>query len=234
MAGVGERISVEKQEGHLKGSWTGDQSFSITQAKHSGIICIPSSSLPLPFMANHSQIFWVFFCSPQPVSSPPVSPHSVTMPDGAQLICHYSESSSTNTSTWSSGPSGALPRDSSTFCPVFFSINLHQPGWCPSHLSPLSSWHSFPHCTPAHAIPSSKMSLLFTFPSQTQSILNTELKSYLLCGVFLWQLQPAEASSASSTMSLQCHFIIFHLASCHPTKTVASATAAQTISDVIY
>lgn len=98
---------------------------------------IPSSSLPLPPIASHSQSFGGFFHSHQPASPPPGSPHSVTMPDGARLSTTplpylYLGNDSTSPSPWCSGLSRVLPRDP-TLCPVFSSINLHQPGWHPYH-----------------------------------------------------------------------------------------------------
>lgn len=102
---------------------------------------VSSSSLPWLPIANHSQIFWAFFCSLQPVPSLLVSPYSV--PDEEWLIYPASHphrhSCSASASTNPSAPSvlRALQCLASwspaTFCLVFFSINLYQPGWHPSH-----------------------------------------------------------------------------------------------------
>ena len=76
----------------------------------------------------------------------------------------------------------------------------HQPGWQPIHFE----------STFAHLLaPSLPAQYLFcVFPSPYQSILNTELKCYLFCRAFLWQLKPPKTSPAYFIMSLQCHFML--------------------------
>lgn len=153
------RSSKRRKEGDPLKDWL---VTSLSQSPRPNILesfGIPSSSLTLPPIANHSYVFWDFFCSLQPVSRSPVDPHSVTMTrwsrtQRATTPDHDSGNGSTNPFSWYPGPCLMTPP---SFCPVFLSINLHQPGWHPSHLI---SWHSFPLCTPAHAIPSRRMSLL--------------------------------------------------------------------------
>lgn len=123
----------------------------------------------------------------------------------------------------------ALPHDPTQFLP---SIPQHKPTSARLASQSLDFMTLIPtlHTCSRYTFPQNVPSPSVPLPNQSLCALDTELKSYLFCGAFLWQLKPLEASSASPTASLVSFHCHFHLALCHPTKTVISPTAAHASS----
>lgn len=188
------------------------QSFSVTKATCSGnFFGTLSSSLSSP-MVNYflfcgllGGLLCVLACVPSSSISP-LSCRARWSPTCTLSHTHCSGSTSTNPSAWLSGLSGAMPHVSQPSVLPRINLPISQAGnpftLSPSNLMLISTF--------AHLLaPSLPAQYLFcVFPSPYQSILNTELKCYLFCRAFLWQLKPPKTSPAYFIMSLQCHFML--------------------------
>ena len=232
MAGVGESISLEEEERHLKGRtaikdwWVRyPQSVSVTKATCSGIFFgTLSSSLSSP-MVSYFHISSVGFCGAfcvfWPVSPVPASPLSAVVPWSTPCTlsqAHCSGSASTNSSAWLSGLSGAMPHASQPSVLPRINLPTRQAGnpftISPSNLTLIS--------TSAHLlVPSLPVQYLFCiFPSPNQSILNTELKCYLFCRAFSGNWSPQRPLLLISSCLYNVILCYPHLALWHSTKII--------------